>query len=148
MNLIPQNKALNYLLIRERCELKEGVVTKIKKSMLKWFGHVDRISERRLIKGIYVTDESGNAGRKHPRKTYPDLIGEVLQKGRVRTTHNPLACMNVDKAKGVCKDRSRWRSVVSVYPHGKNARDFGFDSQVEQKVLLGFCMKFSVAARS
>ena len=28
------------------------------------------------------------------------------------------------------------------------ARGPGFDSQVEQKVLLGFSMKFSVAARS
>ena len=28
------------------------------------------------------------------------------------------------------------------------ARGLGFDSQVEQKVLLGFSMKFSVAARS
>ena len=27
----------------------------------------------------------------------------------------------VDEAKGVCKDRSRWHSVVSAYPHGKKA---------------------------
>ena len=27
--------------------------------------------------------------------------------------------MNVDEAKGVCKDRSGWRSVVSAFPHGK-----------------------------
>ena len=31
--------------------------------------------------------------------------------------------MNVDEAKGVCKDRSWWRSVVSAYPHGKK-REF------------------------
>ena len=38
-------------------------------------------------------------------KTYPDLIGQVLQKGRVRSTPNRRACMtrcmNVDEAKGV-----------------------------------------------
>ena len=55
-----------------------------------------------------------------PRKTYPDLIGEVLQKDRVCSTRNRRACMtrciNVDEAKGVCKDRSRCRSVVSAYP--------------------------------
>ena len=30
-------------------------------------------------------------------------------------------CMKVDEAKGVCMDRTRWRSVVSAYPHGKKA---------------------------
>ena len=26
---------------------------------------------------------------------------------------------NVDEARGVCQDRSRWRSVVFAFPHGK-----------------------------
>ena len=86
-------------------------MTKVEKSMLKWFGHVERMSERRLTKGIYMADVNGNAGRGRPRKTYPDLIGEVLQKGRVRSTRNRRTCMTrcmkVDEAKGVCKDRSR-----------------------------------------
>ena len=30
-------------------------------------------------------------------------------------------CMNVDEAKKVCKNRSRCRSVVSAYSHGKKA---------------------------
>ena len=29
----------------------------------------------------------------------------------------------MNEAKGVCKERSRWRSVVSAYPHGKR-REF------------------------
>ena len=32
---------------------------------------------------------------------------------------NLIRCMNVDEARGVCKDRSRWRSVVTAYPRGK-----------------------------
>ena len=54
-----------------------------------------------------------------------DLIGDVLHKVQVRSTRNQHACMircmNVDEARGVCKDRSRWRSVVFAYPHGKKA---------------------------
>ena len=51
------------------------------------------MSEKRLTKGIYAADVSGNAGGGRPRKTYPDLIGEILQKGRVRSTRNRRACM-------------------------------------------------------
>ena len=65
-----------------------------------------------------MADVSGNAGRGRPRKTYPDLIGEVLQKGRVRSTRNRRACMtrcmNVDEAKRVCGDCSRCREFMYV----------------------------------
>ena len=92
--------------------------------MLRWFGHVERMSEIRLTKSVYNADVSGNDGRGRPRSTYIDLIGEVLQKSQVRSTRNRRACMircmNVVEARGVCKDRSRWRSVVSAYPHGNN----------------------------
>ena len=54
-----------------------------------------------------------------------DALDEVLQKGQVCSTRNQpmcmIRCMNVDEARGVCKDRSRWRSVVFAYPHGKKA---------------------------
>ena len=32
-----------------------------------------------------------------------------------------IKCMNVDEAGGICKDRSRWRSVSFAYPHGKKS---------------------------
>ena len=35
-----------------------------------------------------MADVSGNAGRGRPTKTYLDLIGKILQKGRVRSTRN------------------------------------------------------------
>ena len=34
-----------------------------------------------------------------------------------------IRCMDVDEAGRVCKDRTRWRSVVSAYLHGKR-REF------------------------
>ena len=47
---------------------------------------------------------SGNTGRD---ALEGHTIGEVLQKGQERSTRNRRACMNVDEARGVSKDRSR-----------------------------------------
>jgi hypothetical protein len=58
--------------IREECGVKEDVVTKIEKNMLRWFGHVEGMDETRLTKEIYKADLGGNAGRGRPRRTFLD----------------------------------------------------------------------------
>jgi hypothetical protein len=91
--------------------------------MLKWFGHVERMDERRLTKKIYEADLGGNAGRGRPRQTFLDQIGEDLEK--VKSTRNRRACMKnlmkMEEAKGMCKNRSKWKEVISAYPNGKRA---------------------------
>jgi hypothetical protein len=85
-------------MIREECGVKD-VVTKIEKNMLRWFGLVERMDERRLTKGVYV---GGNAGRGRPRRTF---LQQVLEKGQVMNTRNRRACMRnlmtMEEAKGV-----------------------------------------------
>jgi hypothetical protein len=111
--------------IREECGVKEDVVTKIEKNMLIWFGHLERLDERRLTKEIYKANLGGIAGRGRPSRTFLDQIGEVSEKGQVKSTRNRRACMRnlmkVHEAKGVCKDRSKWKEVISAYPNGKRA---------------------------
>ena len=78
-----------------------------------------------VVRQKFISGKCGNARRGRPRKIYPDLISEVLQKGRVRCTRNRRACMtrclNVDEVKGVSKDLSKWLLWFSAYPHGKKA---------------------------
>ncbi|GBP56771.1 hypothetical protein EVAR_91423_1 [Eumeta japonica] len=46
--------------VTERCGLKEDVVTRVEGDMSRWFGHLERMNERRLTRQIYranVCDE-------------------------------------------------------------------------------------------
>ena len=38
-----------------------------------------------------------------------------------RCVYDEFACMNADEARGVCKDRSWWRTLISAYPHVNKA---------------------------
>jgi hypothetical protein len=42
--------------------------------MLRWFGHVERMGERRLAKENYRADLGSNAGRGRHRRTFLDQI--------------------------------------------------------------------------
>ena len=55
---------------------------------------------------------SGNAEKGgRSKKAYPDLIGEVLQKGQMRSIFNRRACttrcMNVDEVQGVLYEQGK-----------------------------------------
>ncbi|GBP81541.1 hypothetical protein EVAR_57186_1 [Eumeta japonica] len=70
---------------RERCALKADVVTRVKRSMLQCFGHLERMDESRLTKQIYranVCDEKFGKGR--PRKCYADHIGGIFNKKAIQ----------------------------------------------------------------
>jgi hypothetical protein len=50
-------------------------VTKFEKNMLRWFGHVEKMDERRLTKKIYAVALDGNAGRGRPWRTFFEQLG-------------------------------------------------------------------------
>jgi hypothetical protein len=55
--------------------VKESVLTKIGKNMLRWFGHLERTDEKRLTKEIYETDLGGNAMR--GRKSWGTFVDQI-----------------------------------------------------------------------
>ncbi|GBP04793.1 hypothetical protein EVAR_3723_1 [Eumeta japonica] len=59
--------------------LKEVVVTRVERGMLRRFGHLERMNERRLTKQIYRANVcDGKVSKGPPRKSYADHIGGIL----------------------------------------------------------------------
>ena len=125
MSGIKLSDRVNNSIIREQCGVKEDVVTKIEKGMLRWFGHAERMDERRLTKEIYEARVNGGVGRGRPRRMFLDQIQDVLNNGQVKSTLNRRTCMKglmrVEEAKEVCKDHGIWKEVVSAYPYWNEA---------------------------
>ena len=46
--------------------------------MLKWFGHVERMGEERLVKRVYRANVEGNRGGGRPQKRWKDEVKDLL----------------------------------------------------------------------
>ena len=54
--------------IRDLCGMTNGVDERINESVLRWFGHIERIGSDRIPKTLYVGDYRGNSLVGRPRK--------------------------------------------------------------------------------
>ena len=46
--------------------------------MSKWFGHMERMGEERLVKRLYRADVKGNRGRGRPQRRWWDEVKDFL----------------------------------------------------------------------
>ena len=62
----------------------EDVTVRMKKNVLSWFGHVERISDERMAKKIYDEKVSGKRGSGRPRLTFENTASKILEEGHVK----------------------------------------------------------------
>src|SRR5256885_8705101 len=56
------------------CSIQE----RVDEGVLKWFGHVERMGEERLVKQIYVSEVEGTRRRGRPKRRWMDAVSELL----------------------------------------------------------------------
>ena len=74
---------------------------KIDRGILRWFGHVERMGDERLVKKVYESDTNGTRSRGRPRRRWMDEVQDcVRRKG-----------LTIQEAKVSVQDRNEWRTI-------------------------------------
>ena len=101
------NKVRNEL-IREWCGVKKGVNERINESMLRWFGHMERMNDSRLVKRMYSGECVGNRPAGRPKRKWIESVNKCLKERNVSLVEVRRKVYN----------RSEWRGIVRGYGCG------------------------------
>merc|ERR1711921_75996 len=78
-----------------------SVSERMDQGILRWFGHVERMGNERLVKRVHDSEVRGVRRRGRPRKSWMNGVNETLgRKG-----------LNIQEAKDSVQDRNGWRSI-------------------------------------
>ncbi len=81
----------------------------MKKSALRWFGHIERMENEEFVKKVYLSSVEGPKRRGRPVGRWEDRVKEyVSERGERRN--------GLGWARRECMDRERWRSVCHDHP--------------------------------
>ena len=85
--------------IVEKCKKEVRVGEKMSRALLRWYGHVERMEEDRLIKRVYEAKAEGKRDRGRPKKRWRESVKErVERKG-----------LNMEEVKLLVENRREWR---------------------------------------
>ena len=71
----------------------------VERTQLGWYGHVNRMDDKRIFKRVYEARETGKRPRGRPRKTWKEGLQEVTRKKGVTWK----------EVERTVKDREKWR---------------------------------------
>ena len=78
--------------VRRRCGKNVGVGERMDQGVLRWFGHVERMGEERLVKRVYESDVRGVRPRGRPRACWMDEVKDHCKEGALASKKQKNAC--------------------------------------------------------
>jgi hypothetical protein len=86
------------------------IIDKYENSVLRWFGHVERMGDERIAKQVLNECVERVRGRGRPKDSWMVVVDKCLKNKNIRSTNKckrkcQKSIMSVEEASGVCKDR-------------------------------------------
>ncbi len=85
------------------------VVEWVKRSTLRWFGHIERKENEEFVKKVYQSSVEGPNRRGRPLGRWEDKVKEYVSESEVRGN-------GLEWTRRECMDRERWRSISHGHP--------------------------------
>ena len=89
--------------VRERTGVVKELAARVDMNVLRWFGHVERMEDERLLKRVMNAKVTGRGVRGRPRFGWLDGVKRVLQDRG----------MDLTEASERARDRNEWRAIVT-----------------------------------
>ena len=90
--------------VRRRARIEMELASKADRTVLRWFGHVERMDDYRMARRVLMAEVSGRRIRRRPRLGWMDGVKVALGNRR----------MPVEAARQCAKDRKELRALVHM----------------------------------
>ena len=89
--------------VRQRTDVNGTLANRVDRSVLRWFGHMERMEDERLVKRVMKARVSGRNARGRPRLGWMNGVRNALNDRGI----------GVEEAKVRARDRNEWRALVN-----------------------------------
>ena len=90
--------------VRQRTDVNGTLANRVDRSVLRWFGHMERMEDERLVKRVMKARVSGRNNRGRPRFGWMNGVRNALNDRGI----------GVEEAKVRARDRNEWRALVNL----------------------------------
>ena len=91
--------------VRARTGVRRELATRVDMNVLRWFSHVERMDNDRLLKNVMNARVDGRSARGRPRIGWMDGVRRALNDRR----------MDVKEASERARNRNEWRAIVTQF---------------------------------